>query len=182
MVIGEVANRYARALFDAASEINKTKNVLEEIRIFSKLLSSDSEVKKFLNSPLVPSDIKENCLLVSLKNGGLLKEVESFILLLARKGRLNVFSEIVESYQSLTDEANQVVRGHVTSAVILKPEDRKAIEDKVSNYLKKKVILNFNVDSQLLGGLVAQVGCFTFDDTLVCHMKRMREELKRRIN
>ena len=58
--------------------------------------------------------------------------------------------------------------------------DRKRIEETVSAVTKKKVILNFTVDPKLLGGMTAQVGGWTFDDSLETHLTRLSEDLNRR--
>ncbi|MES2964311.1 MAG: ATP synthase F1 subunit delta, partial [Bdellovibrionota bacterium] len=100
--------------------------------------------------------------------------------LLARKDRLGVFGEIVHAFEAEADAANNVARGVVRSATVLGQDDRKRIEDQVERVLKKKVILSYKVDPSVIGGLVAQVGSYTFDDSISAHLKRMNEELKRR--
>lgn len=115
----------------------------------------------------------------ALKGSGVSAEVEAFLLLLARKNRLPIFPEVLEAYQHFTDEANGVTRGVVRSARVLSQEDRGRIEETVSRYTKKNVILTYKEDEDLLGGLVAEVGSYTFDDSLTAHLKRLNEELKR---
>ncbi len=92
--------------------------------------------------------------------------LKNFTLLLARKQRLPIFNDVVTAYQQFSDESHGVTRGQVRSAAALGPDDRKRIEDIVSKATKKKVILTYKEDPSLLGGLVAEVGSYTFDDSL----------------
>lgn len=179
MVVSEVASRYAKALFELAADGDASKKTLEQLRGLRDLFEKDHELLDFLRSPVIKTEDKEKVLAKALKGAGLLPHVESFLLLLANKDRLPLFGEMLESYQDLTDAANGVTRGVVRSATVLSQEDREKIEDTVSRYTKKNVILTYKEDEELLGGLIAQVGSYTFDDTLTSHLKRLKEELKR---
>src|SRR4029077_20300117 len=97
------------------------------------------------------------------------------------KNRLGIFSEIVTAFEHITDEAHGVTRGTVRSATVLAPEERKRIETLVGRATKKQVILTYKEDPSLLGGLVAEVGSFTFDDSLHAHLKRINEQLNRSV-
>jgi F-type H+-transporting ATPase subunit delta len=62
----------------------------------------------------------------------------------------------------------------------LGPEQRQLLETRISKVTGKKVILEYKTDESLLGGLVAEVGSLTFDDSLDTQLKLLNEELKRR--
>ena len=62
----------------------------------------------------------------------------------------------------------------------LAPEERQRLEKTIEGVLNKKVILTYKVDPSVIGGLIASVRSFTFDDSIDSHLKRMNEELKRR--
>jgi F-type H+-transporting ATPase subunit delta len=62
----------------------------------------------------------------------------------------------------------------------LNEDDRRKLEQTIAGVTKKKVILNFTEDKKLMGGLVAQVGGWSFDDSLQSHLTRLTEDLNRR--
>jgi F-type H+-transporting ATPase subunit delta len=64
----------------------------------------------------------------------------------------------------------------------LAQESRTKIEDIVTKVTRKKVILSFVEDAKLIGGTVAQVGGWTFDDSLESHLRRLNEDLNRRMS
>jgi F-type H+-transporting ATPase subunit delta len=53
---------------------------------------------------------------------------------------------------------------------------------KTLKILNKKIVLTYTEDPGLLGGMVAQVGGWNFDETIEKHLKRMSDELNRRVN
>jgi F-type H+-transporting ATPase subunit delta len=175
----ELAKRYAKALFAIAVDNRSQEKVFNDLRAIGEVFAKEKETHEFLVSPMITPAQKEAVLKTVFADKGVSKEVIETILLLARNERLNVFSELVHAFESEIDAANGVIRGTVRSPSALAPEERKRIEQTVEKYLSKKVIMTYTVDPTVIGGLVAQVGSFTFDDSISAHLTRMNEELKR---
>jgi F-type H+-transporting ATPase subunit delta len=177
-MISEVARRYARALYDLSKSAQNQDQVFSEIRTLRQVFSTDKVVGEFIASPVVGPDQKLAALKGAL-SGKVSQEVTNILMLLAEKNRLEIFSDLVSAFEEISDEDHGVTRGTVRSASPLSPEARKQIEDTVTSVTKKKVILNFTEDPTLLGGMIAQVGGWTFDDSLETHLTRMSEDLNR---
>jgi F-type H+-transporting ATPase subunit delta len=177
----EVAKRYSKALFDLAIDNRSQEKVFSDLRSLDQLFSGDKSSMEFLTSPMVPAQQKEQVLKSALENKGLSKEVYELTLLLARNDRFAVLPELVSAFEKEIDASNNVTRGVVRSATALGQEERSRIEKTVEEFLKKKVIMTYKVDPSVIGGLVAQVGSYTFDDSIQSHLTRMNEELKRRM-
>ncbi len=180
MKFSGLAARYSKALFEIAKDSGQQDKIFAEIRGFADILEKNADFKNFLTSPLIRKEDKEASLKAALQNAGLSEDTKNFFLLLARKGRIDLFAEIVESFQFQTDESHGVTRGHVKSAAILNPNEREEVEKTVSKVTGKRVILSYKEDPSLIGGVVAQVGSYTFDDSLSSHLTRLKEEINRR--
>lgn len=177
-----LATRYARAIYNLAKDSNEQDTVFNEMRAIDEAFSSDAEIKNFLSTPMIRPGDKIKAVEGLLSKVKVSDSLKNFVLVLAKKGRLPLFSDIVTSFQQISDESHGVTRGEVRSAAVLGPEDRKRIEDLVGKATKKKVILTYKEDPTLLGGLVAEVGSFTFDDSLTSHLSRINEQLTRSMN
>ncbi len=175
-----LAKRYAKAIFSLSLDNRSQEKVLNDLRALSYAFDSDASIKAFFNSPMITGSQKASTLSKALEGRAPTEEVNQFLMLLAKKDRLPIFSDIVEAFQAEIDAANNVCRGVVKSTIALGPAERTQIEKTVEGVLKKKVIMTYKVDPSVIGGLVAQVGSHTFDDSLSTHLKRMSEELKRR--
>ncbi len=105
--------------------------------------------------------------------------MKNLALVLAARDRVEDWAAVVQAYQARSDEAHGVVRGIVRSASALLPDQRTAIEKKVAQVTGKQVVLEYKQDEALLGGLVAEVGSYTFDDSLETQLRLMNESLKR---
>jgi len=180
MQVTELANRYARAVLELITESGKQELVLNELRALQTLFEKDDSIREFLHSPLVKAGDREKALSAALKPVGLSPDTLAFVMLLSEKGRLPIFNKIVEAIKTQNDMAHGVTRGNVRSATVLTPDERKSIEQTVSKYTQKQVILNYKEDPGVIGGLIAEVGSFTFDDTLTSHLRRLKDEMTRR--
>ncbi len=179
MISSEVANRYAAALFSLASTAEEHSIFLQSLKQLSEAFHQDKAVLEFLNSPLVRAEKKEEALQAALKNQNINVNVLNLVLLLAKKDRLSILSQISTAYEQKADQAAHIKRGTVRSASILNDKQKTDIQKIIETYTKNKVVLAYQEDVSLLGGLTAQVGSLTFDDSLFAHLKRIKEDLNR---
>lgn len=180
-MISEVARRYGKALYELAIQNQKQDQIFSELRALKEAVTKEVVIQDFFASPIVTTDKKFE-LLKSVLGTTVSPEVIQTLDLLSKKNRLPILPEMVDAFEQMSDEAHGVSRGAVRSSKTLSPEARKKIEETVAQVTKKKVILNFTEDPSLLGGMVAQVGGWTFDDSLETHLTRMSEDLNRRTN
>lgn len=175
-----VATRYSKALFGLAKENGTAEKVLADLRALAEVFSDNKDLMSWAKSPLIAVEKKLQTVKTVVSPLKMSAEVKNLAYLLAERGRIEILPQVEQAYTREMDQDNGVIRGVVRSAAVLTPEERAKIEDMVTKVTKKKVILNYKLDSTIIGGLVAQVGSYTFDDSLESHLKRLNEELKRR--
>ena len=180
MRVSEVANRYAKALYELSVEQKTADKVINELRALEQAFTKDDDIVEFLSTPMISGQQRREALEKALAGKGLSKEVYDLVMLLSERDRMVIFKDLVHAFEAQADSANNVCRGTVRSATALGQAERQRIEETVEKVLKKKVIMSYKVDPSVIGGLVAQVGSYTFDDSLASHLRRMNEELKRR--
>lgn len=178
----EIAKRYANALYDLAKDGSDETKVFSDLRAVSEMVEKDGQIREFFHSPVITAAEKQTALKKAIEGQSLSVEVESFILLLAKKNRLALFEQVLEAYQQKVDNANGVTRGVVRSTSALTPEEREEVEDIVARITKRRVIMTYKEDPNLIGGLIAKVGSYTFDDTISSHLRRLNEDIKRRMH
>lgn len=178
-MINQVALRYARAMYEVAAKDNKQDQYLAELRAISETFDKNPDIVAFFSSPTTSSENKL-AVLNSTFSSKASPDVFNLLRLLNEKNRMNVVVDIAQSFEKMIDDARGVSRGTVRSASNLDADQRKNLEDTVNKVTGRKVILKFEVDPTLVGGLVAKVGGWTFDDSLSSHLTTMRDHLSRR--
>jgi F-type H+-transporting ATPase subunit delta len=182
MRVSEVSKRYAKALLAVAKQKGVHAKVLAELQVVAQALTGDVEIKAYFANPTISAEKKAEVLKSAFTNKGVSEEVVNTLILLAENNRSEIFDQVVAAYQDFLDIEGGVTRGVVRSAQPLSADAQKALETKINGVLKKKIVLTFEQDPKLLGGVVANVGGWTFDDSIDTHLKKLNEELNRRAN
>ena len=182
MRVSEVSQRYAKALLEVTKAKGTQAKAFAELQVLGQSFTQDASVKAYFENPLVPSEQKVAAVKAALNGKNVSEDVVSTVILLAEKKRLSSLSDVVIAYQGLMDLENGVTRGSVRSAQPLADDAKKDIEAKIAKVLNKKIILTYSQDPKLLGGVIAQVDGWTFDDSVETHLKKLNEELNRRAN
>ncbi len=175
------AKRYARALYQITKASGTSEKVLTELRVLKKVSDQDKAIKDLFSSPLVSIEKKSTAVKGALE-GKITAELLNVLLLMTEKGRLELIPELCLAFENICDEDHNITRGNVKSAAPLSSEARNRIESLITSVIHKKVILTFTEDPKILGGTVANVAGWSFDDSIEMHLGKIKEELNRRAN
>ena len=171
----ELAQVYANALFEVASENDVTDDVREQLGQFADELDENRDLQVFLFSPYFSSQEKKD---------GIKKIVDgaderflNFLELLAERHRMPVIFRIRRAYDALWREENKLLPVTVTSAVELDEGLVEGLGKKIEEQTGKKVELTSKVDSDVLGGLVLQVGNMVLDASIRNRLEQLRKQV-----
>ena len=173
------AKRYARALFELATERGQTETIGRDLATVVTSFS-DPALREHFANPWVPATVKRATAADVASRLGVPKLVADFVALLAARGRLDHLEEIGSAYRDLDDAARGRVRAAVRTALPLTEPARVALAARLSERLGgKQVLMEETVDRSLLGGFVAEVGSTVLDGSLDGQLARIRERLAR---
>ena len=87
--------------------------------------------------------------------------------------------DIADGYQRLLDSYRGIEQAEVTTAVPLDDEDKPRLEEYLGAIVGKKVVLKPEIDSSLIGGVIARVGGKLLDGSTRSKLEALKRELKR---
>ncbi len=177
MKTNSAAQQYAKALFSLVEPLGKAAETQKQLDVICSAISQDAEVAAMFSNPTVPSAQKSKWLEVFFQSS-LVPELKQVFVLLAAKNRWSLMVDLAEAFQHSYDHSLGITRGVVRSARALSDSALAELQAKLSTHLNKKVFLKNIIEASLLGGIVAQVGGWTFDDSLGNHLRIMSENLK----
>ena len=171
----ELAQVYAHALFEVASENDVTDDVREQLGQFADELDENRDLQVFLFSPYFSSQEKKD---------GIRKIVDgaderflNFLELLAERHRMPALFRIRRAYDALWRKENKLLPVTVTSAVELDEGLVEGLGKRIEEQTGKKVELTSKVDSDVLGGLVLQVGNMVLDASIRNRLEQLRKQV-----
>ena len=165
-----------RRFFAVSKESNSHEQTLVSLSALAEATGA-ADVAKFFQDPQIESSKKAQAVAGTLDKIKISENVKNFVTLLMSRKRSAALPEIAKAYEQLMDEESGITKGEVFSAKPLSSEVVSSLETKISTILKKKIVLKFKEDPTVIGGIVAKVGGWTFDDSLDLHLKKLKEEL-----
>jgi F-type H+-transporting ATPase subunit delta len=171
----EIARVYADALFRAAKDTGKLDVLHDQLAQFVAALRENREMELFFFSPYFSSAEKRDGLRKVLD--GAEPELINFLELLAEKHRVPVIYRIERQFDALWKKENKRLGVTVTSAVELDPEIAKRIGAEIEKQTGNKVELESRVDTDIIGGLVLQVGNMVLDASIRNRLDKLRKNI-----
>jgi F-type H+-transporting ATPase subunit delta len=168
------AKRYARAVFELASEEGQVEEWGRRLELVAGLLS-DQQVAAVLTNPTIPPGRRMG--LVSAAPHQLDREATNFARLLIESNRVRQVNGVAEEFERLADEAAGRVRATVTTAVELDTHERDRVARELSERLGKEVRIKVVVDKRILGGLKLQYGDRLIDASVATKLQQLRRRL-----
>ena len=142
---------YGTALMEAARELGKEDQILEEAQAVVQLIEDEPDLHQFINYPGVSADEKKE-VLKNIFEGRICNELLNFLYILVDKRRTMNFGRIVKVYKSLIEREEGVSYGTVYSVVKLSDERMAELEEQTSKLLQMRVKLDNEIDPNLLAG------------------------------
>jgi F-type H+-transporting ATPase subunit delta len=173
----EIAEVYARSLFEVAMEQNKLDEIHDELGEFSDVLSENRKLQLFFFSPYFSSEEKKDGVAKVIEGGN--EYFVRFLELLAEKHRLPVLFRIRREFDALWAKEQKLLEVSVTSAVKLDEETVTGIGKKIEEQTGNRVELASHVDPDLIGGLVIRVGNLVLDASVRNRLERLRRQVAR---
>jgi ATP synthase F1 delta subunit len=171
----EIARVYADALFESAKERDKLDPIHEQLGEFADAVGENRDLQVFLFSPYFSSAEKREGITRAVS--GAESELINFLELLAEKHRMPAIFRIRRAFDELWAEERKRLDVKLTSAVPLDEQVAERVGSEVARQTGREIDLSTEVDPEILGGLVLQVGNRVLDASLRSKLERLRKEV-----
>ena len=171
----EIAQVYARSLFEVASEHDKLDLVREQLGQFADALSESRELQTFFFTPYFSTDEKKDGLHRTLHDAD--ETVANFLELLLENHRMPVVFRVRRELDRLWEDVNQLLPVQITSAVELDGAVADRIGDEIGRQTGRHVELTSTVDPDVIGGLVLRVGNSILDASIRTRLENLRKRV-----
>lgn len=178
MIEGILARRYTRALFQLARDAGREDAVGHELEQFYSAYSN-SELQPVLTNPAFAADIRKKILTQVVQAQQLSDLTAKFLSLLLERNRLGHLPGIVNCYRRLLNEAKGRVDAKVVSASALEPAMVEGVLQQLRRLSGKQVVLQQEVDSNLLGGLLVELEGKVYDGSVRTQLENMKQRIAR---
>ena len=172
-----VSRRYATALADVVIKSGEVEGVKNELRTWEQMLSGNAELQNAFRNPAIAHMNKEKVLESLLERTKPSKTTSNFLRLLLRNGRLVDLTSINDRFAVVLEERSGSVVANVSSARELNDSQRNELKANLERLTGKQIKLDFNIDPNLIGGVVTRIGSTIYDSSVKTQLENLKEEL-----
>jgi F-type H+-transporting ATPase subunit delta len=173
----EIAQVYARSLFQVAREHDQLDEVRDQLGQFADAVAAERSLQLFFFSPEFSSEEKKEGLHRAVDGAD--DTVVNFLELLLEKHRMPAIFRIRRTFDAMWAEENRLLPVQVTSAIELDEETVGKIGEEIGDQTGRKVELTSRVDPDILGGIVLRVGNSILDASIRNRLEQLRKQVAR---
>ena len=181
MSVYRISYRYANSLMQLAEEKKILKKISDDADLIFNTLNSSKELRVVLKSPIIKSDDKKS-LLTQIFDKKISSEISNFISFVVEKEREDIIFDIFKEFLALVDKKNNVARAQVVSAVGLDDKIKKKMAGDLEEKSNKKIIANYNIDPNLVGGFIVRIEDTVYDASIKHQLSLLRKKFSEEIN
>lgn len=168
---------YGSALFQAAKELNKEKQILDEAEELLVIFDKEPSVPAFINNPVISATEKKDTL-KKIFEGRLCTELLNFLYVLVDKGRTRHISKMIDYYREMVNREEGFSCGKIFSAVPLDDKRLKKFEEETGKLINEKVKLDNQTDRSLIGGVRILIDGKVIDASIRKRLKNLGTSLR----
>jgi F-type H+-transporting ATPase subunit delta len=171
----ELAEVYARSLFEVACDQGKLDELREQLGQFADALDQNRELAVFFFSPYFSTAEKQDALTRILEGAD--ETFLNFLKLLIENHRMPVIFRTRQQFEHLWEQENQLLPVEITSAIELDQETTENLGKSIGERAGRKVRLAAHVDPDILGGIVLRVGNSILDASIRNRLEQLRRQV-----
>ena len=172
-----VARRYAVALADVVSSRGETQEVREELAGWDEMLRSNAQLLEVFRHPAIPYERKRGVLEELIGRTRPRPTTANFLKVLLQNHRLAELSEVATQFAEELDRRSNVVTAQVTTARPLSPDAQESLRVRLGQLTGSTVRLQFEVDEELIGGVVTRIGSTLYDGSVRGQLQQMKQRM-----
>lgn len=171
----ELAEVYARSLFEVARDQGKLDELREQLGQFADALDQNRQLAVFFFSPYFSTKEKQDGLRRLLDGAD--EMFLNFLELLIENHRMPVIFRTRQQFERMWERENELLPVEITSAIALDEETTENLGRTIGERAGRKVRLAAHVDPDILGGIVLRVGNSILDASIRNRLEQLRRHV-----
>jgi F-type H+-transporting ATPase subunit delta len=175
--LNSTSRSYALALYELGEDNDEISKIENEMESLKKLIIESSEFKEMISSPTLAMEDKKNVMFAIANQNNFSQTLKKFLGLITIKNRLFFLRNIIENFLGLVSNNKGELKAKLVSSKKLSNDEKKKIENELSQDLKSPLKINYEYDPDLIAGLVIQVGSVMIDTSIKTKLKKIEKSM-----
>ncbi|MEN8224676.1 MAG: ATP synthase F1 subunit delta [Bacteroidota bacterium] len=169
-----IAQRYAKAIFELALEMNVVEEVKADMELISSVSSSSKDFVLLLKSPVIRAEKKIKVMEALFKNK--ISDLSMrYLTIITRKKRESFLMSISEEFINIYKKFKNIITIHFESAEAISDELRNKIVTLLEDQTKGTIEMNEKVKKELVGGFVISYDDYKYDASIAYQLRKLKK-------
>lgn len=173
-----LAGRYARALFDLASDRGALDSVEASLKTVSQALTASADLQDLISNPIIARAPAAAAVEAVAKTLSLDSLTANFLAVLAGNARLSQLPAIIAAFRAMTAAHRGEVTAQVTTAHPLNDTQLGALKAKLKARVGSDVTIDATTNPDILGGLIVKIGSQMIDGSIATKLNTLALAMK----
>ena len=174
----KIVSTYALALYKAADEKKAVERVWKDIDVLQSALGADADTLRYLANPIWDVKSKQAAIKEIGAKLKLSSETINCLDIIADNNRFAELSAILDGFKHLYYQKHDIEEIEVQTSKALSAAQDKQLKANLEKMLSKKVLVNYVVRPEILGGLIIKYGSSMIDDSIQGKLNRLEIMMK----
>lgn len=172
-----VSKTYGEALYEAAVETGRTKELLDEIDAVRVILKDNPDFEKLMLHPGIPKQEKLR-IVENVFGGRVSDELAGFFRVIVENERYKELPAVFEYFTAKVKEANGIGIAYVTTAAELSEARKAEVKAKLLETTSYNTMeMHYQTDTSLIGGMVIRIGDRVVDSSIRTKLSDLTRQL-----
>lgn len=176
MIEIRVSIRYARAIMNAAKELNLVDTVYQDLKYVNETFVNSKEFFTIFKSPVIPNSKKKK-IVHEVFAGRVSDLCFSLIDLVISKNRENLINSIFREFEALYFTHKNMLPVNITTAIEIDENTKNNVLSRLNQITGKSIVPQFNIEPKIKGGLKVQIDTWVYDATVENKLQELYHRL-----
>lgn len=174
----KIISTYAQSLYQAGAETKQTESLFKEVEQLRVLVENEPQIVSGLSNKLLPIEVKKQAIIEVSKKMKLGKELTACLGVLADNGRMAELPGILDEFKHIYYRRHNIEEVEVFTVQALSHAQEQKLKESLEKKLAKKVLINYTIKPELIGGLIVKYGSSMIDDSISGKLNRLEIIMK----
>ncbi|HDQ25355.1 MAG TPA: ATP synthase F1 subunit delta [bacterium] len=169
--------KYAEALFILARKEGAVERVKNDLGFIRNTIHKNPSFAAVINHPGVAREEKKK-IAAAVFEASVARISLNFLMLLIDKKREKIIESVAFLFAEKADESMGIKKLTITTARKLEEEEKNKLIKKLESAVKKKLVVNAEVNPEILGGIIIRDRLKLIDASVVQFLNGLKADLK----
>lgn len=171
----KISARYAKALFNFATENGKIEEIKKDIDLLYETCKI-VEFNTFLNSPILQTS-KKITVLQNTFTGKIQQAVLDFIIIMTKNRREPFLKIITLNFLQLYRKHHNITESEITTAVSISAQNKQKLQNLLQQHFKGTITIKNTIVPDIIGGFILKINDKQLDASIKGQLNTYKQQL-----